>query len=400
MSRSWETSLITATAQGRGSSGQLGQLVSRLYRQLAGDLDRRLPDLAPDQIDEAPLANLHFMKGLGHYHSARYSHALAEFMLAAEDEDERFDVARLWVANAYLAQRQYAHACLELSRLVHRGSKIVQAKLRACEQHLSPEDMRIIRELIARRDANVTARPNPTEPYRFFGGRTVTVPLTIHAPEPAGLVIHAELVQLTARLTVPATKIDVSLSAYPSAGLSSGAELDLSVALPAVNRETDFELRFRSSRPGDRVPEGAGRVPLRVYPADLLSPLRAWAQSHPIRVQDDHGSVTEFFRQQNIPVTDRAEPRGITVYAGPRALQKQSRVPLRDGETAVLLSELETETPHVVIDRTGRGTTVRVEVRLVDRLATDPLAQKTLLEVFKYLHDANDQTARTQGVVR
>lgn len=145
-----ETGIMTVTAEGRGATRRLGELVTTLYRRLAGDLGKRLPDLAPAQIDEAPLANLHFMKGLGHYHSARYNHAIAEFMLAAEDRQFP-DVARLWIANAYWAQQHYGHACLELSRLEHGGSKHVLEKLRACEQHLPPEDMKIIRKLIERR---------------------------------------------------------------------------------------------------------------------------------------------------------------------------------------------------------------------------------------------------------
>ncbi|HEU0006209.1 MAG TPA: CsgG/HfaB family protein [Terriglobia bacterium] len=150
-----ETGIITATAEARGPTGQPGQLVNKLYRRLAGNLDRWLPELAPDQIDEAPLANLHFMKGLGHYHSARYSQALAEFMLAAEDE-RLADVSRLWLANAYLAQRHYVHAYLELSRLKGSGSSNpreieIAAKMRECEKHLTLEDVKIIRELAVRR---------------------------------------------------------------------------------------------------------------------------------------------------------------------------------------------------------------------------------------------------------
>ena len=149
-----ETGIVTAAAEDRGSLGQLGELVGSLYRRLAADLDRPLPDLTPAQIDEAPLSNLHFMKGLGHYHSARYSHALAEFVLAGEDE-RLTDISRFWLANAYLAQQQYAHAYLELSRLASGGSRNVQerlvaARMRACEQHLNPEDVKMIRELAAR----------------------------------------------------------------------------------------------------------------------------------------------------------------------------------------------------------------------------------------------------------
>jgi Curli production assembly/transport component CsgG len=155
-----ETGIITASAEGLGPTGQLSDLVGRLYGRLAADLGQRLPNLTPAQIDETPLSNLHFMKGLGHYHAARYSHALAEFMLAGEDE-RLTDISRFWLAQAYLAQQQHDHAYLELSRLASSGSTglrggdvaAVASMMRACEQQMNPDDVKMIRELAAHRAA-------------------------------------------------------------------------------------------------------------------------------------------------------------------------------------------------------------------------------------------------------
>jgi hypothetical protein len=151
-----EAGIVVAAADGSGPMNQPGALVRDLYRRLAGTLGRRLPELAPGQVDDAPLSNLHFMKGLGHYFSARYSQSLAEFMLAAEDK-RMTDISRLWMANAYLAQHQYSHACLELMRLRDNASKgvpprDVAAGIRECEQHLSGDDMKVIREMAGRQD--------------------------------------------------------------------------------------------------------------------------------------------------------------------------------------------------------------------------------------------------------
>lgn len=147
-----ETGIVIVTAEARGSVREPGAVANRLHGQLLGALDGRLPDPVPDRIDEAPVSNLHFMMGLGHYHSARYSHALAEFMLAAEDESSA-DVTRLWLARTYLAERQFVHACLELTRLARSGPTKVRADdvkglLDACEKHLSPDDLRIIQGLV------------------------------------------------------------------------------------------------------------------------------------------------------------------------------------------------------------------------------------------------------------
>jgi len=239
--------------------------------------------------------------------------------------------------------------------------------------------------------ALVTPRASRIEPYRFFADRTVAVPLLVHAPEPEGLALHAELVQLTSGFAVPiGAPLDVPLPTGASA--SPGVEIELSIPLPAVKRETDFELRFRSRRGRDGVWHAAGRVPLRVYPGDLLSPVRQWATAHPLRVKDDQGSLIEFLRQQQIPVAGgetqgARDDRRVTLYAGVRALRERALVPLRQGEAIVLFAERETETPRFLVERKGEGMAVTVEMRLLDRLAADPLAQKIFLELFEVLNN-------------
>lgn len=242
--------------------------------------------------------------------------------------------------------------------------------------------------------ALVTPRATRPEPYRFFGERTVTVPLLVYRPQPKGLTLHAQLVQLTSNLAAPiGAPREVSLPT--DASPRHGVEIEVSVPLPAVKRETDFELRFRSRRDRDGAWHAAGRIPLRVYPDDLLTPVRRWATSHPLRVKDDHGSLIEFLSQQRIPVVGVGrnhgfrEGRGVTLYAGPRVLRERALVPRRQGEVIVLFAERETETPHLLVDRRGGGTVVTVEMRLLDRLATDPLAHKIFLEVFEV---ANEET--------
>jgi TolB-like protein len=146
-----ETGVVTATAEARGPAGHIGRLVGDLYRRLARDLGTALPDPRADQIDEVPLSNLHFLRGLGYYYSARYNQALAEFLQAAQEE-RLSDISRLWLANAYLAQEEYPHAYLELRRVRRGGSRNawrgeIEGKMRVCEKHLSAEEVERIREL-------------------------------------------------------------------------------------------------------------------------------------------------------------------------------------------------------------------------------------------------------------
>ena len=239
--------------------------------------------------------------------------------------------------------------------------------------------------------ALVTPRASRVEPYRFFADRTAAVPLLVHVPEPQGLALQAQLVQLASDFAVPiGGALDVPLPT--DASPSPGVEIELAIPLPAVKRETDFELRFRSRRGRDGVWRAAGRIPLRVYPGDLLGPVRQWAASHPVRVKDEQGALTEFLRQQQIRVVGGDTPgfrddRGVTLYAGARAVRERALAPPRQGEAIVLFAERETETPRFLVERRGGGTAVTVEMRLLDRLAADPLAQKIFLELFEVFNN-------------
>jgi hypothetical protein len=225
------------------------------------------------------------------------------------------------------------------------------------------------------------------------------VPITVYGPKPAGLTVRAELVQLSSSLAAPVRgDIEVSLaaSATPTAFASA---LDLSVSLPAVSRETDFELRFQASWPAARAELAAGRVALRVYPASLLDPLRLWAESHAIRLADDHGSVTALFRDARVRLANGPGPSDLVVYSGSRFARTGPLRSMDDGRATIVFAERDATPPYLVVERAGRRTTVRVEMRILDRLATDPLAQKILLEAFRHAV-MSDRATTLEGAVR
>jgi len=242
--------------------------------------------------------------------------------------------------------------------------------------------------------AHVTARADAAGAHRLFGGRTVTLPVLVHAPDPDSVDLRAVLVQLTSSLSMPvADELDVRLSGDTAAG----PWLDAGVSLtpPEVKRESDFEIRFRSRRHGESTWQPAGRLTVRIYPSDLLEPVREWARSHPISVQDDRGRLVEFLRRQRIRIADQTGGGGVTLHVGSRG-KDEGRF-LLHGRAAILFHERETDTPYLLVERTGPGIVMTVEARFLDRLETDPQAQKLLLEVFRRLHE---QLALMEGVDR
>ena len=142
---------ILGSAQVYGERGDLSRIVQALtskLREIPRSADRRTD---PGETDTAPVANLHFMRGLSHYHAGQYHRALAEFIRSGADSEVE-DLSSLWRANCYLAAKRYDHAFLELSRLRRGGSgraspDDLQRLLNQCEQHLSAEEVRTLREL-------------------------------------------------------------------------------------------------------------------------------------------------------------------------------------------------------------------------------------------------------------
>jgi TolB-like protein len=111
------TARVVRSAQVAARSDRLFEPLDKLARDLAGDLNLKLPELTPQQIDKSPEANLHFMRGLGYYYAKMPDEAVAEFMkvLAIDPSHAR---ARFWNGMAYFDQGEYDHAKLEFARFL------------------------------------------------------------------------------------------------------------------------------------------------------------------------------------------------------------------------------------------------------------------------------------------
>jgi TolB-like protein len=142
------TGVVVGTAKGGGSAEELGRLTEQLYEDLQRELHGRLPEPVTAQVDRAPVSNLHFMKGLGYYFSARYERALAEF-IAGSGDARSAEVFAWWRARCHLKRDRHDQAYLELLRIREGGpdrGDLDQA-LRECLEHLGPQEVEMIRRL-------------------------------------------------------------------------------------------------------------------------------------------------------------------------------------------------------------------------------------------------------------
>lgn len=116
------TARVVRSAQVAAHSDRLFEPLDKLARELAGDLNLKLPELTPQQIDKSPEANLHFMRGLGYYYAKMPDEAIVEFMkvLAIDPSHAR---ARFWNGMSYFDQGEYVHAKLEFARFLKQFDK-------------------------------------------------------------------------------------------------------------------------------------------------------------------------------------------------------------------------------------------------------------------------------------
>jgi TolB-like protein len=136
-----ETARIARSARAKVRGDQLTESVDRLASELVGELKLKLPELTAKQIDGSPEANLHFMRGLGHYFAKSPDDAIVEFMkvLAIDPSHAR---ARFWNGMAYVDLGEYNHAKLEFGRFLkefgrHELTPRAKELLKQCETQSS-----------------------------------------------------------------------------------------------------------------------------------------------------------------------------------------------------------------------------------------------------------------------
>ena len=112
-----ETTRVALSEKAEGKVDDLFGPATQLARGLAKVLDVKLPEVKPSDIDKSPVANLHFMRGLGYYYGKMPDHAIAEFMKTLA-VDPKHDRARYWNAVTYFDLKEYDHAEIELERFL------------------------------------------------------------------------------------------------------------------------------------------------------------------------------------------------------------------------------------------------------------------------------------------
>jgi TolB-like protein len=122
-------------------------LSSRIAAKVRGALDLGPAPAARSAVEEYPVANLHFFRGLEAYWQQRYDDALAEFMSARGLAPRNAD-AVLWIAKTYMAAGEWAHSWIELTRMEGQFGffqKQAVAQMKAqCAGRLTADERRLL----------------------------------------------------------------------------------------------------------------------------------------------------------------------------------------------------------------------------------------------------------------
>ncbi len=206
----------------------------------------------------------------------------------------------------------------------------------------------------------------------FFG--EMDVALSVAAGGEGCSKMKAVLMQVTARLEAP---VD---GAVTPASFDGCKPQDLSVHLPKVDHDTEFQVNF--SHDG-----GKGEpiiVPIMAYPRDLLDPIKSWVKddANALIVKDKDGKLAGFLDRNKIDYsTDGASAKAhkITVVVADPAEMKDDK-PSGD---VMYLAEKVKDMPLVTVERTASGATATADMKLIERLdADDPLAEKAFVQIF------------------
>ncbi|MCF8720925.1 hypothetical protein [Nitrospina gracilis] len=198
-----------------------------------------------------------------------------------------------------------------------------------------------------------TALPRQSK-YHQFGGTTLSVPNGYKVNECTQ--IRSQLFRKQNTSSIPVTQVT-----------ESTCEADIEVTLPDVNDALQhFDLVIEVNK-GERW-EHLDTIPITGFPRDMFKAFREWAKEHKLMVADSEGKLEAFLKEQEIPYTSAFgfEP------PSPRAIMKV-------GKREYVFNEIETPFPKIWI----KDNQVIFELRFLDQLSTNPLAQKELLQVLK-----------------
>ncbi len=173
------------------------------------------------------------------------------------------------------------------------------------------------------------------------------------------------------------------------------ADREVKLELPTVQRESDFQLSFQAQTASQDLWSEAGVVHIRVYPKDLLAPLKTWSRRVQLRLDDSEGILEGFLAAQDVVFVDskaQMEKREgvpiVTMIVKHTHKVSLPRRPLAPHHSIIVFNEQVENLAKVVVRPFGQGQLIQVDLQIIQQLSEDPRAQKQFLEIIQLAHQA------------
>ena len=130
------TSRLVRSREVEGNVEKWFEAQQKLARMLVGDLELKMTKVQEDAIENKPTVDRFFIRGVGYYCIGDYDRAIMEFMNTLRGDNKYVD-ARYWMAKSYIAEKEYDHARIELTRIATKYP----------EHKLAPDASRLLKEM-------------------------------------------------------------------------------------------------------------------------------------------------------------------------------------------------------------------------------------------------------------
>lgn len=221
--------------------------------------------------------------------------------------------------------------------------------------------------------------------HHFFEKSSIILPVDHNSSGIIPPVIEYELLQISHRLSLPL--INRKLLCSGNCNKESSNIIDL----PAFSYETEIHINLYMRDINDQWVNYL-TFPIIIYPRTLLDSTKSWAEKNTFVLLDKTKILNDFFDSNNIRYIKRVLRLDMS--------KEQERVILTTNErlvkdypfiNTVLFLERVNTLPNITIQQNENIRHILVEMRLLQRLKNNPLAQKLFVKLFSFIQNENEE---------
>jgi hypothetical protein len=245
---------------------------------------------------------------------------------------------------------------------------------------------------VAVRTVGIGATPKSSaeKAWKAFGGQTVDLSLIAYGNSKESVEIQADLFQIGSGKIAAPVKKDIPIASNMEFSQNNiQRKTTVSLQFPSVEQISDFYLRYRVRIGSEAKWQNAGSANIRLYPADLLKPIHAFAVKNLLCLYGENAILKSFLTDKEIRFEDRKDrfPKEenapcliLAEYIDRGWFALPMDLPANQAVLVFYPSPL--GLPKIIVKPAGKGILIEVKVSMLEDLASDPAAQENFLEIF------------------